>query len=189
MSVDCEYNTQSQETDDKINYIPNLITFTEHASNLHKTQYIQLLTKFIELFDTKSMTNIISTALLNMQSSLKYQYLSFLNENVIDLLPQKQQTTNSHSLLCLNADTITSISQFLSLKELSNLEICNKFFFKTIRKSPHSITSLNYPEWLKYFMSPQMANIHRLSSVKKLYFNAISSWKRCPKKCRNIPIC
>ena len=131
LSPACFSRAATEKSIEEINHITNLITFTEHASYLHKTQYIQLLTKFIESFDAKSLTNIIFNALLNMQSSLRYKYLTFLNENTIDLLSKQLQHTTSHSSLSyLNKDTIISISQFLSLKELSNLEICNRFLFK-----------------------------------------------------------
>eukprot|EP01084_Bolivina_argentea_P033834 62554_1 len=78
-------------------------------------------------------------------------------------------------LLQLHDDPMQKMTQYLHVKDIFALSLCNRYLFKSITKSTHGIAVLDLNEYITYFdpnldCSPQLLGCRKLICTEKIDF-------------------
>eukprot|EP01084_Bolivina_argentea_P033833 62551_1 len=92
-------------------------------------------------------------------------------------------------LLQLHDDPMQKMTQYLHVKDIFALSLCNRYLFKSITKSTHGIAVLDLNEYITYFdpnldCSPQLLGCRKLICTEEMFFypqlfGLISKFSNC----------
>ena len=164
----------------------DLVSLNAKCSSLSTKKYTEMLNEFMQKFSMERLIAIIFSGLYNIKSKNKHCWISFINEKINNELSNNKDKAsideNTCNLLQLHDNALTSIFQYLTIKDLSSLEICGRFLFNKLRApSDHFktyITSLDYPEWQVSLALTTNNSSERFSRVTKLFLLDLNSLER-----------
>ena len=150
------------------------------ANKSSSQQFITVLNEFVKEFSVQTLSAIIFKGL---KATKKVNEINFLNQTLESITPNQSQNvieSKSLSLVDIHLDCLMSICQFLSITDLSNLEICNRFLFKFLRHTPAAIYSLDAPTWFIHNFGKKYNKMdtNRYCNVKQLSLQKMNNIKQ-----------